>query len=112
MVVGVVGTRVAGMVEVVAVVVVRQEANGPLQGGESQRRGMCIISIDLVFNGLSVRAARAAFGFGFARMAPLAKNRRRHRISIDFQKPISDTKYRVEEFLFIFFFVLLLFSRR
>jgi len=71
--------------EVVAVVVVRQEANGPLQGGESQRCGMCIISIDLVFNGLSVRAARAALGFGFG-MALLAKNQWRHRISVDFQK--------------------------
>lgn len=73
MAIGVVGTRVAGMVKAVAVMVVRQEANGPLQGGESQRRGMCIISIDLVFNGLSVRAARAALGFGFARIVPLAK---------------------------------------
>jgi len=40
---------------------VRQEANGPLRGEEERRRrGTCsIISIDLVFDGLTVRAARA-----------------------------------------------------
>jgi len=49
----------------VTVVVVRQEANGPFRGGERLGRGTCIISIDLVFDGLTVRAARAAFRFRF-----------------------------------------------